>query len=72
MTLSHGQSLLAFLESRYRIKGLYLPDEPETVLSPSSQFALLDSLAKTTREIKTQFIIATHSPLLLACPDAII
>jgi predicted ATPase len=72
MTQSHGQSLLAFFESRYRIKGLYLLDEPETALSPRSQLALLDILARTTRKNQAQFIIATHSPLLLACPDAVI
>jgi predicted ATPase len=72
MTQSHGQSLLAFFESRYRIKGLYLLDEPETALSPRSQLALLDILARTTRENEAQFIIATHSPLLLACPNAVI
>ncbi len=72
MTQSHGQSLLSFFQSRYRIKGLYLLDEPETALSPRSQLALLDILAKTTRENQAQFIIATHSPLLLACPNAII
>jgi predicted ATPase len=71
MTQSHGQSLLAFFESRYRIKGLYLLDEPETALSPHSQLALLDILAKTTRENQAQFIIATHSPFLLACPGAV-
>jgi predicted ATPase len=72
MTQSHGQSLLSFFQSRYRIKGLYLLDEPETALSPRSQLALLDILARTTRENQAQFIIATHSPLLLACPGALI
>ena len=41
LTLSHGQSLLAYFRSRYRIKGLYLLDEPETALSPRSQLELL-------------------------------
>lgn len=72
MTQSHGQSLLSFFESRYQIKGLYLLDEPETALSPRSQLDLLDILTRTTRENQAQFIIATHSPLLLACPGAII
>jgi predicted ATPase len=71
MTQSHGQSLLSFFQSRYQIKGLYLLDEPETALSPRSQLALLDILAKTTKENQAQFIIATHSPFLLACPGAI-
>jgi predicted ATPase len=72
MTQSHGQSLLSFFQSRYRIKGLYLLDEPETALSPRSQLALLDILTKTSTENQAQFIIATHSPLLLACPHAVI
>jgi predicted ATPase len=72
MTQSHGQSLMAFFQSRYQIKGLYFLDEPETALSPRSQLELLDILAKTTRGGEAQFIIATHSPLLLACPGAVI
>jgi len=72
MTQSHGQSLISFFRSRYQIKGLYLLDEPETALSPRSQLVLLDILSKTTQENQAQFIIATHSPLLLACPNATI
>jgi predicted ATPase len=72
MTQSHGQSFMSFFQSRYHIKGLYLLDEPETALSPRSQLSLLDILIKTTRENQAQFIMATHSPLLLACPGAVI
>jgi predicted ATPase len=72
MTQSHGQSLMSFFQSRYHIKGLYLLDEPETALSPRSQLELLEILTKTTRGNQAQFIIATHSPLLLACPGAVI
>ena len=72
MTQSHGQSLMSFFESRYKIKGLYLLDEPETALSPRTQLGLLEVLAKTSQENKAQFILATHSPILLACPGAVI
>jgi predicted ATPase len=72
MTQSHGQSLISFFRSRYQIKGLYLLDEPETALSPRSQLEFLHILSKTTQENQAQFIIATHSPLLLACPGALI
>jgi predicted ATPase len=72
MTQSHGQSLMSFFRSRYQIKGLYLLDEPETALSPRSQLAFLDLLAQTTQTGHAQFIMATHSPLLLACPNALI
>jgi predicted ATPase len=71
-TLSHGQSLMAFFRNRYRSRGLYLLDEPETALSPKSQLALLKILEKAGQGDQVQFIIATHSPLLLACPEAVI
>ena len=47
-------------------------DEPETALSPRTQLGLLEVLAKTSQENKAQFILATHSPILLACPGAVI
>ena len=72
LTLSHGQSLLAFFRSRYRIKGLYLLDEPESALSPRSQLELLGILARESAAGHAQFIVATHSPILLACPGAAI
>jgi predicted ATPase len=71
MTQSHGESLMSFFRSRYQIKGLYLLDEPETALSPRSQLALLE-LLMTSSAGYAQFIIATHSPILLACPHAVI
>ena len=71
-TQSHGQSLMSFFRSRYQIKGLYLLDEPETALSPKSQIELLALLDKMSADGHAQFIIATHSPILLACPCATI
>jgi len=70
MTLSHGQSLMSFFRSRYRIKGLYLLDEPETALSPSMQIELVKLIHQMSRAGHAQFIVATHSPILLACPEA--
>jgi predicted ATPase len=70
MTQSHGQSLLSFFKARYRIKGLYLLDEPETALSPRSQMKLLEILKDMSRTEQAQFIVASHSPILLACPGA--
>jgi len=72
MTQSHGQSLLSFFRSRYRIRGLYLLDEPETALSPRSQIELLTLLRDFSREGNAQFLIASHSPILLALPEAVI
>ncbi|MCD4720198.1 MAG: AAA family ATPase [Desulfobacula sp.] len=70
ITQSHGQSLMSYFQSRYSIKGLYFLDEPETALSPTSLIELLNLLIKISRQGHAQFIIATHSPLLMACPDA--
>jgi predicted ATPase len=72
MTQSHGQSLMSYFQSRYRIKGLYLLDEPETALSPRTQLALLELLEETGKAGHAQFIVATHSPILLACRGATI
>ena len=72
ITQSHGESLMSFFRSRYQIKGLYLLDEPETALSPRSQLVLLELLTQTSAMDHAQFIIATHSPILLACPHALI
>jgi predicted ATPase len=70
VTQSHGQSLMAYFRSRYKIKGLYLLDEPETALSPRSQVGLVKLLHEMGQAGHAQFIVATHSPILLACPGA--
>lgn len=72
MTQSHGQSLMSLFSSRYKIRGLYLSDEPETALSPKNQLKLLRLIRDMSRAGHAQFIIATHSPILLACPGAVI
>jgi predicted ATPase len=69
---SHGESLLSYFGSRYLIKGLYLLDEPETALSPASQVKLIGIIDEAARRGDAQFIIASHSPILLACPGAMI
>ncbi len=72
LTQSHGQSLMSFFRSRFRIKGLYLLDEPETALSPRTQIELLRLIAALSLDGHAQFIIATHSPILMSCPGALI
>jgi len=72
ITQSHGQSLMSYFSSRYTLKGLYFLDEPETALSPKSQLALLRILNAMGNAGHAQFIVATHSPILLACPGAVI
>lgn len=69
---SHGQSLMSFFRSRYKLKGLYLLDEPESALSPSTQLELLQLISENAKAGHAQFIVATHSPILLACKDATI
>jgi predicted ATPase len=70
MNQSHGQSLLSYFGSRYSIRGLYLLDEPETALSPASQIKLTKIIKEAAARGDAQFIIASHSPILLACPGA--
>lgn len=66
---SHGESFLAFFQARLVPGGLYLLDEPEAALSPMRQLAFV-SLVKRLVADGAQFVVATHSPVLLACPDA--
>jgi len=66
---SHGESFLRLFQSRFIPGGLYLLDEPEAALSPTSQFGLI-SMIKEMMTMDAQFIIATHSPILMAIPGA--
>ncbi len=66
---SHGESFLALAANRFGRDGLYLLDEPEAALSVSGQLALLAVIARAAGD-GAQFVIATHSPILLACPQA--
>ena len=66
---SHGESFLAMAQKNFRGKGLYLLDEPEAALSPQRQLTLLLEIAECARK-EAQFIIVTHSPILLAIPGA--
>ena len=66
---SHGESFLALVQNRFRGNGLYILDEPEAALSPSRQLTLLLEI-KRLADQNSQFIISTHSPLLLSFPGA--
>jgi len=70
ITQSHGESLMSFFKKRYQIEGIYFLDEPETALSPKSQLEMLKILTNMGEAGHAQFIIATHSPILMACPNA--
>ena len=68
---SHGESFLALLENRFGRKGFYVLDEPEAALSPQRQLTMLAILRnRLEHNEEIQFLIATHSPILLAYPDA--
>jgi predicted ATPase len=67
---SHGQCNMAFFASRFRVPGLYLLDEPETALSPRRQLELLDILTEASARGDAQFVIATHSPILMSLSGA--
>lgn len=69
-TLSHGEAILSYFSGRYHIKGLYFLDEPESALSPASQVRFLKILQQLEAGGHAQFIMATHSPILLAYPGA--
>ncbi len=69
--LSHGQGFFALMENRLSGDGLYIMDEPEAALSPNRQLAFLSRLHQLVSD-GSQLIIATHSPIILAYPDATI
>ncbi len=66
---SHGESFLAMAQSNFRGNGVYLLDEPEAALSPQRQLTLLLEIAGCAQD-HSQFIIVTHSPILLGIPEA--
>ena len=66
---SHGESFLALVQNSFRPNGLYLLDEPEAALSPQRQLTLLMEIDRLVKE-GSQFIVATHSPILLGLPGA--
>ena len=70
LSWSHGEGFMRFFEERCGRQGLYILDEPESALSPSRQIELLKLLRRMDRSGVAQVIMATHSPLLMACPDA--
>lgn len=67
--MSHGEAFLSVMKNRFT-GGLFLLDEPESALSPQRQLTLLTLMYDLTRTGHTQFLIATHSPILLTYPEA--
>ncbi len=68
--MSHGEGFLKFFNTRITGKGLYLIDEPEAALSPARQLSLISLIRQKIKEVDSQFIIATHSPIILSIPEA--
>lgn len=68
---SHGESFLALMNERFGGQGIYILDEPEAALSPQRQLAVLSRMHDLILD-NSQFVIATHSPILMAYPNAII
>jgi predicted ATPase len=66
---SHGESFLTTAQENFRPKGIYLLDEPEAALSPQRQLTMIMEIVRCVEQ-GSQFIIATHSPILLAIPGA--
>lgn len=66
---SHGESFLSLFLNRFRGNGLYILDEPEAALSPTRQMTLISIMSELANQ-NSQFIISTHSPILLAYPKA--
>lgn len=69
---SHGESFFSLFKNRFNGNAIYLLDEPEAALSPTRQLAFLTLINDLVKGGNVQFIIATHSPILLGFPDAVI
>ncbi len=69
-TVSHGEGFLQVLQNRIQPEGIYLIDEPEAALSPQRQLSLYALLKNMAMENHCQFILATHSPILMTLPDS--
>jgi predicted ATPase len=69
--LSHGESFLAFFQGySFQLDGLYLLDEPESALSPRNQLDFVRHIRDSVQKGGKQYIIASHSPIILGCPGA--
>jgi len=72
LAFSHGEAYLKILETRIVNKGIYLLDEPEAALSPLKQLSLIAFVLEVLKSNNSQFIISTHSPILMGIPGALL
>jgi predicted ATPase len=70
LSYSHGEGFLRFFEERCQRQGLFIFDEPESALSPVRQIEFLKLLQMMDKSDRIQVIMATHSPMLMAYPNA--
>jgi predicted ATPase len=66
---SHGESFFALMNNRFGGQGFYVLDEPEAALSPTRQLAMISRMHQLVQD-RSQFVVATHSPILMAYPNA--
>lgn len=71
-SFSHGEAFLKIMQEKIQGRGIYLLDEPEAALSPARQLALIHFIREHLKRETSQFIIATHAPMLMAFPNATI
>lgn len=69
---SHGEAYLKIIQTRIQDKGIYLLDEPEAALSPLKQLSLIAFILDVLKKESAQFLIATHSPILMGIPEAML
>ena len=69
-SFSHGEAYLKIMQEKIEKRGIFILDEPEAALSPSKQLALIYYIQQHLSTNTSQFIIATHSPMLMAYPEA--
>ena len=70
LSLSHGEGFLAFFEERCQKQGIFIFDEPESALSPARQIEFLKLMRRMDESGHCQVVMATHSPVLMAYPNA--
>ena len=71
-SFSHGEAYLKIMKEKINDKGIYILDEPEAALSPTKQLSLIYFIQEHLKQHMSQFIIATHSPILMSYPEALI
>lgn len=72
LALSHGEAYLKIIQTKINDNGIYLLDEPEAALSPLKQLSLISFILEALKSKNSQFIVATHSPIIMGVPGALL